>query len=209
MESLYRRVRKHYTISFWIDGPVFRALLNAVANVKERACVGRVWIFAPLIDVRSSALALSAEQIFFAVGVLLVCVLIVNFSYCFFFLLAIFAVFGQNLKARAENGHITVCLASCDIERDSFEGRGRSRYNLVWISATFWLGCFAAVSPILNSFSIQFWNLKLFWFKNHFIIVKLNCNHEFHKDCIKKWLCDNSTKCPVCRVEVAKGKANL
>ena len=40
-------------------------------------------------------------------------------------------------------------------------------------------------------------------------IVKLNCNHEFHKDCIKKWLCDNSTKCPVCRVEVAKGKANL
>jgi hypothetical protein len=40
-------------------------------------------------------------------------------------------------------------------------------------------------------------------------IVKLNCNHEFHKDCIKKWLCNNSTKCPVCRVEVAKGKANL
>ena len=40
-------------------------------------------------------------------------------------------------------------------------------------------------------------------------IIKLNCNHEFHKDCIKKWLCDNSTKCPVCRVEVAKGKANL
>ena len=40
-------------------------------------------------------------------------------------------------------------------------------------------------------------------------IVKLNCKHEFHKDCIKKWLCNNSTKCPVCRVEVAKGKANL
>lgn len=40
-------------------------------------------------------------------------------------------------------------------------------------------------------------------------IVKLNCNHEFHKTCIKKWLCGNSTKCPVCRVEVAKGKANL
>ena len=40
-------------------------------------------------------------------------------------------------------------------------------------------------------------------------IVKLNCNHEFHKTCIKKWLCANSTKCPVCRVEVAKGKPNL
>jgi hypothetical protein len=52
-------------------------------------------------------------------------------------------------------------------------------------------------------------NICIECFNKGNIIIKLNCSHEFHKDCIKKWLCDNSTKCPVCRVEVAKGKANL
>jgi hypothetical protein len=52
-------------------------------------------------------------------------------------------------------------------------------------------------------------NICIECFNKEDIIVKLNCKHEFHKNCIKKWLCDNSTKCPVCRVEVAKGKANL
>ena len=52
-------------------------------------------------------------------------------------------------------------------------------------------------------------NICIECFNKGNIIIKLNCNHEFHKDCIKKWLCHNSIKCPVCRVEVAKGKANL
>ena len=40
-------------------------------------------------------------------------------------------------------------------------------------------------------------------------IIKLNCCHNYHKECIKKWLCTRSTKCPICRIEVAKGKANI
>lgn len=40
-------------------------------------------------------------------------------------------------------------------------------------------------------------------------IIKLNCCHNYHKECIKKWLCTRSTKCPICRIEVAKGMANI
>jgi hypothetical protein len=36
-------------------------------------------------------------------------------------------------------------------------------------------------------------------------IKKLICNHIFHKNCIKQWLCEESNKCPVCRVEVEEG----
>ena len=36
-------------------------------------------------------------------------------------------------------------------------------------------------------------------------IVKIKCNHIFHCHCIKEWLCNESNKCPVCRVEVDKG----
>ena len=36
-------------------------------------------------------------------------------------------------------------------------------------------------------------------------IIKLNCEHTFHKNCIKQWLCKESNKCPVCRIEVHKG----
>jgi hypothetical protein len=37
-------------------------------------------------------------------------------------------------------------------------------------------------------------------------LIKLKCNHNFHYNCIKNWLCKESNKCPVCRIEVAKGK---
>lgn len=30
-------------------------------------------------------------------------------------------------------------------------------------------------------------------------IVKLHCNHIFHRECIKKWLCHQKTTCPICR----------
>lgn len=30
-------------------------------------------------------------------------------------------------------------------------------------------------------------------------LIKLKCNHIYHRDCINKWLTQNSTKCCVCR----------
>ena len=36
-------------------------------------------------------------------------------------------------------------------------------------------------------------------------IIKLKCDHTFHKNCIKQWLCKENNKCPICRIEVDKG----
>ena len=36
-------------------------------------------------------------------------------------------------------------------------------------------------------------------------VIKIPCNHIFHKNCIKSWVCEESNKCPICRVEVDKG----
>ena len=37
-------------------------------------------------------------------------------------------------------------------------------------------------------------------------LIKIKCNHIFHCNCIKNWLCEESNKCPVCRIEIGKGK---
>lgn len=36
-------------------------------------------------------------------------------------------------------------------------------------------------------------------------IIKIPCNHIFHKNCIKSWVCEESNKCPICRIEIDKG----
>ena len=39
--------------------------------------------------------------------------------------------------------------------------------------------------------------------ENNFL--KLKCDHIFHYECIENWLKNHSNKCPVCRIEIAKG----
>ncbi len=43
------------------------------------------------------------------------------------------------------------------------------------------------------------------YFEDSDSFKKLNCNHLFHTGCIKPWLCEESYKCPICRVDTGKG----
>ena len=42
-------------------------------------------------------------------------------------------------------------------------------------------------------------NICMDEYKTDNIIIRLGCNHIFHKDCIKHWLCNERVTCPVCR----------
>ena len=42
-------------------------------------------------------------------------------------------------------------------------------------------------------------------FKDEDDVIKIPCNHIFHKNCIKSWVCEESNKCPICRLEIDKG----
>ena len=33
-------------------------------------------------------------------------------------------------------------------------------------------------------------------------IIILDCNHNYHNDCIKKWLCECANTCPLCKNEI-------
>ena len=36
-------------------------------------------------------------------------------------------------------------------------------------------------------------------FKLNEEIIQLECHHNYHLECIKEWLCNNSNKCPLCK----------
>lgn len=43
-------------------------------------------------------------------------------------------------------------------------------------------------------------------FNDHDNIIDLSCNHKFHNTCIKRWLCEFSCKCPICRADQRENK---
>ncbi len=51
----------------------------------------------------------------------------------------------------------------------------------------------------LPEYEIKECNVCITSYQNQDKLVKLPCNHVFHEDCIKHWLCTENVKCPVCR----------
>ena len=36
-------------------------------------------------------------------------------------------------------------------------------------------------------------------------VIQVKCGHYYHKECGKKWFCECSNKCPVCKIEISDG----
>ena len=49
-----------------------------------------------------------------------------------------------------------------------------------------------------NGMSSAFKYIQKFWSMNE-KILKLKCNHYFHKDCILEWINQDKSECPLCR----------
>jgi hypothetical protein len=45
-------------------------------------------------------------------------------------------------------------------------------------------------------------NICIEVYKNGDKVIELPCNHLFHKECIKQWLCKEKINCPVCRYDI-------
>jgi len=54
----------------------------------------------------------------------------------------------------------------------------------------------------LNTFNNKECNICIEHYQCNDHIVHLPCSHFFHKHCIQSWLCEQNTKCPVCRMDV-------
>ena len=52
-------------------------------------------------------------------------------------------------------------------------------------------------------------SICLVGFENDDMLLKLPCDHYFHKQCIEEWLKEYDYKCPVCRHECGKTKSNF